>query len=109
MGLYTGFVGMHNNIKLVCKIVFLVATLSYFTFHAISGENGFISYISIKQKVKEKSSKLDLQKSERDYLQKRVELLGNKSLDLDLLEERCRIVLSYCYEDEIIIREKSIR
>lgn len=100
---------MHNNIKLVGKILFLVATLSYLVFHAISGENGFISYVSIKKKVMEESLKLEKLKTERDSLQKKVELLGNRSLDLDILEERCRVVLNYCDADEIVIKEKNIK
>lgn len=109
MKLYSKFVGIHNNIRLISKITLLIAVLLYFGFHAISGENGLASYISIKQNEKTQEEKLEKLKLERAYLQQRVALLGSKSLDLDILEERCRVVLNYCYPNEIIIREKSIK
>ncbi len=109
MSLYRGFVGVHSGIMLACKILLLVAALSYFMFHAVSGKNGFVSYISTKKKVAEQNLVLEQLKSERTSLQRKVELLGNKSLDPDLLEERCRIILNYGSPNEVIIKEKSVK
>ena len=109
MKLSGSFVGIHNNIKLVYKVVLLVGALLYFVFHAIRGENGLISYVLVKKQLSEHTVKLESLKAERIFLQKRVELLGNKALDLDILEERCRAILNYCYPDEIIVRIKTMK
>ena len=108
MKIYSHFVGTSNNIKLIYKMFFIIIVFSYFLFHAINGENGFMSYIKIKQQVVEKSEILKNLELNLLGLEKRVELLSNKNLDLDILEERSRVVLNYCYPEEIIIREKSI-
>ncbi len=81
----------------------------YFFFHAITGENGFRSYLVIKKKVDEQTKILDNLKKERDSLERRVKLLSNDSLDRDILEERCRIVLNLAMPDDIIIKENTIQ
>lgn len=108
MKIYSHFVGTSNNIKLIYKISFIIVVFSYFLFHAINGENGLISYVKIKQQVIEKAETLKNLQSNLIGLQKRVDLLSNKTLDLDILEERSRIVLNYCYPEEIVVREKNI-
>ncbi len=80
----------------------------YFIFHAINGENGARSYILIKKQVASKTARLTQLKAEENKLERNVKLLNNKSLDLDLLEERCRIVLNYAFPNDIIINESSI-
>ena len=41
-------------------------------------------------------------------MKRRVKLLSDTSLDLDLLEERARVILNYCYPNEIIVKRSNI-
>lgn len=97
-----------NNAKLVLKIIVLFAFLFYFVFHAIIGDNGFISYMIVQKKISEQAEQLGKMQKERGYLQHHVELLNSKTLDLDLLEERCRVILNYAYADDVVVRAKTV-
>jgi cell division protein FtsB len=108
MSRFNHFVGISNNIKVVYKAALLVVIFVYLLFHAISGENGLISYVNIKKQIEEQSAALQRKNSELEMIKRKVELLSNQSLDLDLLEEQCRIVLNYCYPEEVIIRNKVV-
>ena len=108
MKLKNRFVGIPNRIKLVAKISFFMIVLMYFVFHAITGENGLRSYIVVKQKVIEQTSVLKQVKKRKEQLERRVKLLSNESLDKDLLEERCRVVLNFAMPEDIMVREKSM-
>jgi cell division protein FtsB len=74
----------------------------------VSGENGLLSYLKMRKQITETTEKLDGIKDNLKSLQRNVELLSNKTLDKDMLEERCRAILNYSYPDEITIKEKSI-
>ncbi|MDR1234027.1 MAG: septum formation initiator family protein [Holosporales bacterium] len=86
-------------------MTFVVAIFVYLLFHAITGENGLMSYLNIKKQVDERGKALKTTSEELAIIKRRVELLSNQSLDLDLLEERCRIILNYCYPDEMVVRD----
>jgi cell division protein FtsB len=72
----------------------------------ITGENGLISYVGIKKQVEEREVILNERLAELVFLKRRVELLSSKTLDLDILEERCRVILNYCYPGDVVIRDK---
>ena len=104
----TNFVGISNNIKLVYKISAILLVFIYFIFHALSGENGLRAYLVTKNQLKKQTEKLEKVEYALDSLKRNVRLLSSESLDLDLLEERCRIILNYSAQDDVIIRSKSI-
>lgn len=108
MRLYNSFVGIPHKIKLATKFFFILVILFYFIFHAINGKNGMRYYVTVKKQVAEQSELLNKLKSQKESLEKKISLLGNKALDLDMLEERCRIVLNYAMSDDIIIKESTI-
>ncbi|MDR0942368.1 MAG: septum formation initiator family protein [Holosporales bacterium] len=105
MKIYKYFARISNNFKLVCATAFMGVVLLYFLFHAINGENGLLSYIQIKRQSAMQAEKLKSLKEDFEVLKRRVALLSNDSLDLDLLEERCRIILNYCNPEDIIVKE----
>jgi cell division protein FtsB len=80
----------------------------YFAYHAISGERGLIRLISLKQEISKAQRISDSFKIQKNNLEKKVKLLSSDSLDLDLLEERSRIVLNMAGEDEYIILDDEI-
>lgn len=68
------------------------------------GKNGLISYVSLKKKLAIQAEQVLVMKCEKCALQKNIDLLSNNSIDLDLLEERGRVVLNYAFADEAIVR-----
>ena len=96
-----------DNFNKFLKIASILIIVFYFVIHSVVGENGFISYISIKKNLKLQTDHLNILKVEKTWLENHVDLLGNATLDLDLLEERCRIVLNYAYDSDAIVREIS--
>ena len=102
------FLGISNNIKLTIKIFVIVLMFFYFAFHVVNGENGFVSYIEIKKELEPSIQKLQKIQHEYEQMKRRVKLLSDTSLDLDLLEERARVILNYCYPNEIIVKRSNI-
>lgn len=80
----------------------VVLVLSYFCYHAVSGERGLLSLVELSKKVEAAKMNLDIATSERIQLEHRVSLLRDESLDLDLLDEQARNLLGYVGTDEIV-------
>ncbi len=75
----------------------------YFSFQTICGNRNIYRLISLKNEIaqaKQTSQKLH---SEKERLQQLVDRLSDKSLDLDLLDERIRVVLNMTADNEFII------
>ena len=102
----TKFVGISNNKKTFAKMSLIAVVLLYFGYQAVSGENGFLSYVHTKRLVEERQEVLDRVMSEYLSLERNVNLLSDTNLDLDLLEERCRIILNYSKAGEYIIKTR---
>ena len=80
-----------------------IAAVGYFAFHAINGERGLLVYRKLRIEVAEARQLAKNTALERRVLENRVRLLEPRSLDLDMLEERARVMLNYGYPDEIVI------
>ena len=100
---FNSFVGVSNNVKTVAKMSLVVVVLFYFIYHAISGENGFLSYIRTKKLVIERQSVLENLHQEFKSLERAVNLLSSDKLDLDLLDERCRAMLNFSEATDYIV------
>ena len=98
----------YKGVRSIYRILIFVGILFYFIYQALTGNNGYKSYLIIKQQVVTKQKELDSLKKQLNELKKNVDLLSSKSLNLDILEERCRIILNYSYPNDIIIRSKTI-
>lgn len=80
----------------------------YFGFHSFCGERNIYRYFALKQeiaKAQETAQKYALQKQK---LQRKVQHLSDISLDIDLLDERARVVLNMAADDEFVILDKDI-
>ncbi|HVJ33482.1 MAG TPA: septum formation initiator family protein [Terriglobia bacterium] len=75
----------------------------YFVYHAVQGDRGVIAWIQVSQRLAQAKSELEKSNSERAMMEQRVALLSNSSLDLDMLEERARIMLNFSHPDDLVI------
>ncbi len=78
----------------------------YFAFHGINGERGFFRYLSLKQEIITAQQTAIKYNTEKTQLENKVKHLSNSSLDLDLLEERARIILNLAGDDEFILLDE---
>lgn len=86
---------------------FFCAALSYLGFNALNGNHGIYALLKEQHRLEAQKRELSLLTTERENLEHRVSLLSDKSLDLDLLEERARMVLGYSDKDEMIYIPKN--
>jgi cell division protein FtsB len=78
----------------------------YFGFHLMHGDMGYFALRGIDQKLAETQEKHDHLLAERLAIENRVKLLRPGSLDLDMLDERARVVLGFIGPAERVILEK---
>ncbi len=78
----------------------------YFGFHLLHGDMGYFALRGVDQKLAETQEKYDHLLTERTTFENRVKLLRPKSLDLDMLDERARIVLGFAGPEEREILER---
>jgi cell division protein FtsB len=79
-----------------------VLVLFYLGFHAISGDRGFVALFKEKKQLEVLKAELEDVKAEREELDLKVKRLSSHSLDLDLLDERARVVLGMAGKNEIV-------
>jgi cell division protein FtsB len=75
----------------------------YFVYHAVQGDRGIIAWMQINQQIKAADAELAQTEAARAAMEQRVALLSNSSLDLDMLEERSRIMLNFAHPDDLVI------
>jgi len=103
MGIWFNLQERLKNSGLLVFIVFLFFYFSYFT---INGDRGLLRYMYLNKEIAQSQKIFDQFRGQKEKLEKNVRLLSSNSLDVDLLEERARIVLNYVGEDEFIILEE---
>jgi cell division protein FtsB len=75
----------------------------YFVYHAIQGDRGVIAWIQVGQRLSAAKDELAKSNAEHAAMEQRVALLSNSSLDLDMLEERARVMLNFSNPDDLVI------
>lgn len=96
MSLRTGVCQLAGPVIGACSVI-------YFGFHAVNGDRGLLTYLKLQQHISETRPVLDDIRSRRERLTHRVSLLRPDGLDLDMLEERARIMLNYGYANDVVI------
>ncbi|WP_189580581.1 FtsB family cell division protein [Litorimonas cladophorae] len=81
----------------------LMALYAYLAFHAFSGSQGLLSWISYSDEAKVLQVKLDARQARHADLKARVDALSNDGLDLDALEIAARRDLFVSDTNEITI------
>ena len=75
----------------------------YFIYHAVQGDRGILAWLRVNQQLEAAQVELTQSAGDRAALEQRVALLNNSSLDLDMLEERARIMLNFSDPDDVVI------
>lgn len=85
-------------------IAFLsVMLVCYSSFCIFTGTRGLPRYFFLQQELKTAHSIDDNYTMQRQKLENKVRKFSSQSLDLDLLEERARLVLNFVEDDEFVI------
>ena len=93
--------------KFIWPIFFLFLSI-YFTYHIFEGKRGIWAFVKLKSNLDQEKKELARLQMEKTELERLVQLLKPNSLDLDLLEERARVVLNYTDPQEIILLKKDL-
>lgn len=78
----------------------------YFGFYAFYGERGIRKYLYLRREVEYARTLAQQYEAKKERLNREVRLLSPGSLDLDLLDERARVVLNFVGEDEFVILDE---
>lgn len=81
----------------------IILTFIYFSVYAVKGERGLMKYVYLTSEVAQAKETADKYAKEKTEWEEKVKLLSSNSLDLDMLDERARIVLNMVGEDEFVI------
>lgn len=86
----------------------LVLVFVYFSFYAVRGERGLIKYVNLNKEVSD--ARLCAQKYalEKEEWTQKVNRLSNQNLDLDMLDERARLVLNMAGDKEFVIFDSDL-
>jgi len=90
-------------LRLFARPLFFGAALTYLVFHALNGNHGVYALLREQRRLASQQQGLESLRAERLAAEHRVMLLSDRSLDLDMLDERARKVLGYADKEEVII------
>ena len=85
------------------------AVVGYFVYHTVQGDRGLSAYLSLNQEANRARVVLAGAQGERAILERRSRLLRPDSLDLDMLEERARMMLNLVHADDLVVFDGTAR
>ena len=80
-----------------------IALIGYFSWHAVYGEYGAFKLTRLDERLAIRTAELDVVKSERQKLERRVQLMQPGHVDPDMLDEQSRATLGYAQPDVLTI------
>ncbi len=95
---------MNGRLRHIVFPVVIVAMMIYFTYHIFQGQRGVLAWIRLDKKLKEQEIILDKLTQEKEGLEREAYLLRPDSLDVDLLEEKSRLLLNFAHSDEVVVQ-----
>ena len=98
---------INANIVILNFVALLV--LAYFIYHSLVGNRGFLNMPSLNKEIEQKNVILNNYKTEKEYLENRVSLLYDQSINRDILDEIARDYFGLIGEGEICIRDNEIK
>lgn len=97
---------LQNRLKQSGYGLFCLFLFIYFGYHAVNGDRGFLKMLYLKKEIADTAQIAQSYHQEKIRLEEKVRLLSGKSLDLDMLEERARVVLNLSGADEFVILDE---
>ncbi|MCE2475207.1 MAG: septum formation initiator family protein [Alphaproteobacteria bacterium] len=94
--------GHRNRFVSFIRRAALVAVIGYVAFHVLRGDFAPNALLEQKRELQEAESTVAELQTRHDRLQDRVSRLSRESLDLDLLEERVRVMLGWARPGEYV-------
>ena len=83
--------------------------LVYFGYHGVQGDRGLLAWMKRTQQVEAVQQEIAQLRAERARIAHKVSLLRLDNLDLDLLDERVRVVLNLVHPDDLILVDPPTR
>ena len=80
-----------------------LASLGYFSFHAVNGNLGLTSKQEYEQQLAGLQTQLDALVDTRQRLERRTAALSDGTMQRDMLDERARIALGLTRADEVVL------
>ncbi|WP_337995611.1 FtsB family cell division protein [Oleispirillum naphthae] len=96
-------VRLFSRLRVVFAPLMAVALIAYFSYHLVNGDRGLLAYRDLSLAIAQGEAIKSATGAEREVLERRVSLLRPESLDLDMLEERSRIILDLALPGDIIL------
>jgi cell division protein FtsB len=82
----------------------LAALISYFAFHALTGEQSLLTAQQRSATLADDEAELTRLRAERADLERQARLLSDGSLSIDLVEERAHVLLGFTDPKDYVIR-----
>lgn len=93
-----------RQIALLGTYVLLSGAIAVFVHAGLQGEHGVAALREAEAEERRLTAELQALRLERTRLENKVTRLSDRYLDLDLLDERARVVLGRVRPDEMIVR-----
>ncbi|MCR9067536.1 MAG: septum formation initiator family protein [Rhodobacteraceae bacterium] len=81
----------------------LIGVGAYFTFTAVQGDHGLFQRVQAEARLRDLQADLALLETDIARLENLTRRLSDDYLDLDLLDERVRVMLGYIRADDIVL------
>ncbi len=81
----------------------LLLMVVYFGVSFVNGDRGLLAWIRLNDEIAVAQADLAELQAERELMEHRTGLLRPDNLDLDMLDERARVLLGYAHPDEVVI------
>lgn len=94
---------IQNRLRKSGVLIIFVILFFYFSFYTINGERGLRRYLHLQQELSYAEKIAEKYSKKKVELEAKVRLLSSDSLDLDMLDERTRVILNYANSDEFVI------
>ena len=96
----------NERIRQVAVPMFAALVVGYFAYHSMKGDHGLNSYVKLSSELAKAEEVLRDRRAEREIIEHRTNLLRPDNLDLDILDERARVVLNLLNHSDRVILDK---
>ena len=99
---------LYDRVKGSGFLIAIISLFLYFTYFTICGNRSLPAYFRLKKEITQAQNISRNYKTEKERLENKVKRLSSNSLDVDMLDERARIVLSLAKDNEFVLFDASL-